>query len=146
MRIPHYAVLAGLVGALALGGVAAPVAAHAEEAAPAAADVAPAATEGDGATDDFVPESTGVSVPNDYDKADFYEAAPLASALVTARSARAGVVGATDEMKYFTLYESGQNYDQGFSRWTATTRWATTSSTVAIRSWRSCATATTTIR
>lgn len=117
MRIPHYAVLAGLVGALALGGVAAPVTAHAEEAVPAAADAAPAATEGDGTTDDFAPESAGVSVPTDYDKADFYEAAPLASALVTARSARAGVVGATDEMKYFTLYESGQNYDQGFSRW-----------------------------
>ena len=117
MRIPHYAVLAGLVGALALGSVAAPVTVHAEEAVPAAADAAPAATEGDGTTDDFAPESAGVSVPTDYDKADFYEAAPLASALVTARSARAGVVGATDEMKYFTLYESGQNYDQGFSRW-----------------------------
>ncbi len=117
MRIPHYAVLAGLVGALALGSVAAPVTAHAEEAVPAAADAAPAATEGDGTTDDFAPESTGVSVPTDYDKADFYEAAPLASTLVSARSTRAGVVGATDEMKYFTLYESGQNYDQGFSRW-----------------------------
>lgn len=117
MRIPHYAVLAGLVGALALGSVAAPVTAHAEEAVSAAADAAPAATEGDGTTDDFVPESTGVSVPTDYDKADFYEAAPLANTLATARAARTGVTGATDEMKYFTLYESGQNYDQGFSRW-----------------------------
>ena len=117
MRIPHYAVLAGLVGALALGSVAAPVTAHAEEAVSAAADAAPAATEGDGTTDDFVPESTGVSVPTDYDKADFYEAAPLANTLATARASRAGVTGATDEMRYFTLYESGQNYDQGFSRW-----------------------------
>lgn len=117
MRIPHYAVLAGLVGALALGGAAAPVTVHAEEAVLAAAGAAPAAVEGDGTTDDFVPESTGVSVPTDYDKADFYEAAPLANTLATARASRAGVTGATDEMKYFTLYESGQNYDQGFSRW-----------------------------
>lgn len=133
MRIKHCAVLAGLVGTLALGGISAPASAYADDTVPApvegsasdgdrAADGtsgegAVAATSGDGATDDFSPASTGVVVPTDYDKADFYEAAPLASALSAASTARTAVMGATDEMKYFTLYESGQNYDQGFSKW-----------------------------
>ena len=134
MRIKHCAVLAGLVGTLALGGISAPATAYADDttSAPvegAASDGDNAANDGasgegvadtaigDGATDDFSPTSTGVTVPVDYDKADFYEAAPLASTLSAAPAARAAVTGATDEMKYFTLYESGQNYDQGFSKW-----------------------------
>lgn len=115
MRIKHCAVLAGLVGTLALGGLSAPASAYAEETTPAPVEGVAAA--GDGTTDDFSPASTGVTVPTDYDKADFYEAAPLASALSAAPAARVAVTGATDEMKYFTLYESGQNYDQGFSKW-----------------------------
>lgn len=134
MRIKHCAVLAGFVGTLALGGISAPATAYADDttSAPvegAASDGDNAANDGalgegvasatatDGATDDFSPASTGVTVPADYDKADFYEAAPLASTLSAAPAARAAVTGATDEMKYFTLYESGQNYDQGFSKW-----------------------------
>ena len=134
MRIKHCAVLAGLVGTLALGGISAPATAYADDTVPAsvegtASDGDSAAdgntpeegtvttAAGDGVTDDFSPASTGVAVPTDYDKADFYEAAPLASTLSAAPTARAAVTGATDEMKYFTLYESGQNYDQGFSKW-----------------------------
>lgn len=134
MRIKHCAVLAGLVGTLALGGISAPATAYADDttSAPvegAASDGDNAANDGasdegvastaatDGTTDDFSPASTGVTVPADYDKADFYEAAPLTSTLSAAPTARAAVTGATDEMKYFTLYESGQNYDQGFSKW-----------------------------
>ena len=131
MRIKHCAVLAGLVGTLALGGISAPATAYADETVPAPVEGAASdgdraadgntseedtvtTAAGDGATDDFSPASTGVAVPTDYDKADFYEAAPLAS---TPSAAPAAVTGATDEMKYFTLYESGQNYDQGFSKW-----------------------------
>ena len=134
MRIKHCAVLAGLVGTLALGGISAPATAYADETVPAPVEGAASdgdraadgntpeegtvtTTSSDGVTDDFSPASTGVTVPTDYDKADFYEAAPLASALSAAPTARAAVTGATDEMKYFTLYESGQNYDQGFSKW-----------------------------
>lgn len=134
MRIKHCAVLAGLVGTLALGGISAPATAYADETVPAPVEGAASdgdraadgntseegtvtTAAGDGATDDFSPASTGVAVPTDYDKADFYEAAPLASALSAAPTARTAVTGATDEMKYFTLYESGQNYDQGFSKW-----------------------------
>lgn len=133
MRIKHCAVLAGLVGTLALGGISAPATAYADDITSApvegAASDGDSATDGaseegvagttatDGTTDDFLPASTGVTVPADYDKADFYEAAPLASTLSAAPAARAAVAGATDEMKYFTLYESGQNYDQGFSKW-----------------------------
>lgn len=134
MRIKHCAVLAGLVGSLALGGISAPATAYADDTVPASVEGAASdgdraadgntpeegtvtTTSSDGVTDDFSPASTGVTVPIDYDKADFYEAAPLASALSAASTARAAVTGATDEMKYFTLYESGQNYDQGFSKW-----------------------------
>lgn len=152
MRIRHCAVLVGLIGTLALGGVSVPVVAYADGAAPAPVEgsasdegangdsasgegvandnaaVDGASDEGatddnaadaaaDGITDDFSPASAGVTVPADYDRVDFYEAAPLASALSVAPAARTAVTGATDEMKYFTLYESGQNYDQGFSRW-----------------------------
>ena len=134
MRIKHCAVLAGLVGSLALGGISAPATAYADETVPAPVEGAASdgdraadgntseedtvtTAAGDGATDDFSPASTGVAVPTDYDKADFYEASPLASALSAAPTARTAVTGATDEMKYFTLYESGQNYDQGFSKW-----------------------------
>ena len=134
MRIKHCAVLAGLVGTLALGGISAPATAYADDTVPASVEGTASdgdravdgntpeegtvtTTSSDGVTDDFSPASTGVTVPTDYDKADFYEAAPLASALSAAPTARAAVTGATDEMKYFTLYESGQNYDQGFSKW-----------------------------
>lgn len=134
MRIKHCAVLAGLVGTLALGGISVPATAYADETVPAPVEGAASdgdraadgntpeegtvtTATGDGVTDDFSPASTGVAVPTDYDKADFYEAAPLASTLSTVPTSRAAVTGATDEMKYFTLYESGQNYDQGFSKW-----------------------------
>ena len=134
MRIKHCAVLAGLVGTLALGGISVPATAYADETVPAPVEGAASdgdraadgntpeegtvtTAAGDGVTDDFSPASTGVAVPTDYDKADFYEAAPLASTLSTVPTSRAAVTGATDEMKYFTLYESGQNYDQGFSKW-----------------------------
>ena len=134
MRIKHCAVLAGLVGTLALGGISAPATAYADDTVPAPVEGAASdgdraaddntpeegavtTTSSDGVTDNFSPASTGVTVPTDYDKADFYEAAPLASTLSAAPTARAAVTGSTDEMKYFTLYESGQNYDQGFSKW-----------------------------
>ena len=47
------------------------------------------------------------------DRADFYE--PAGDAAVTLMSARKELVQISDEMKYFTKYESHGNYDQGFS-------------------------------
>lgn len=108
MRFQHRVVLAGLVGTLALGGLAQPVSVYAADAASVA--------ESEGTTDDFTPESEGIDVPDDYDKSDFYQPSLLATTL-SAGSARTLVTGATNEMKYFTLYESGKNYDQGFSRY-----------------------------
>lgn len=51
------------------------------------------------------------TMPNDY------QDSVAATAVATADLARTAPAAVSDEMKYFTLYESGKNYDQGFSRW-----------------------------
>lgn len=57
--------------------------------------------------------------PADYDKADFFEEAPVEEAGSSSRGietlASLSPVYLTDEMKYFTQFESHSNYDQGFS-------------------------------
>lgn len=52
-----------------------------------------------------------------YDRADFYEEAPTATArtLSATRASSLSSVQVTAEMKYFTRYESHANYRQGFS-------------------------------
>lgn len=52
-----------------------------------------------------------------YDRADFYEEAPTATArtLSATRASSLSSVQVTAEMKYFTQYESHANYRQGFS-------------------------------
>lgn len=49
------------------------------------------------------------------DRADFYEPAPEEGAAARLLSARSGLVQISDEMKYFTKYESHGDYDLGFS-------------------------------
>lgn len=87
MRTRNAAVSAGLVIAL----LASPVAALAEGAAAGAAEA--------------------VVV----DRADFYDPLPEEDAVAPLAASRT-LVQISDEMKYFTKYESHGNYDQGFSR------------------------------
>lgn len=102
MKICHRAATAGLALALAIGAVHAPAIAFAE----------PAETPVEEQSADVA-----ASLPDGYDKQDFYQEAPAARALsLTMMSSRGtSLVDVTEEMRYFTLYESGKNYDQGFS-------------------------------
>ena len=66
--------------------------------------------------------STAFAEPDDsaaaYDKADFYEESPAAAATRSASSASSSNLSSvyvSEEMKYFTKYESHGNYRQGFS-------------------------------
>lgn len=97
MRHAHRAVLAGFALVLSLG--AAPQAVFAAEAAGAAS------------TDE---QADRLPAPADYDKADFYEGASEDG--ISLLSSSLQPVYLSDEMKYFTKYESNKNYDQGFSR------------------------------
>lgn len=97
MRNAHRAVLAGFALVLSLG--AAPQAVFAAEAAGAAS------------TDE---QADRLPAPADYDKADFYEGASEDG--ISLLSSSLQPVYLSDEMKYFTKYESNKNYDQGFSR------------------------------
>ena len=96
----HKAVIAGLAVTLTLGGVALPAVATTSE--------APAS--------DSDPNGMGDPAPADYDKSDYYEGAEGTATFATARSAsRLAPVALSDEMKYFTKYESGCDYDKGLS-------------------------------
>lgn len=96
----HKAVIAGLAVTLTLGGVALPAVATTSE--------APAS--------DSDPNGMGDPAPADYDKSDYYEGAEGTVTFATARSAsRLAPVALSDEMKYFTKYESGCDYDKGLS-------------------------------
>ena len=97
MRHAHRAVLAGFALVLSLG--AAPQAVFAAEAAGAAS---------------IVEQADRLPAPADYDKADFYEGASEDG--ISLLSSSLQPVYLSDEMKYFTKYESNKNYDQGFSR------------------------------
>lgn len=97
MRHAHRAVLVGCAFALSLG--AAPQAVFAAEAAGAAS---------------IVEQADRLPAPADYDKADFYEGASEDG--ISLLSSSLQPVYLSDEMKYFTKYESNKNYDQGFSR------------------------------
>lgn len=102
MKICHRAATAGLALALAIGAMHAPASAFAE----------PVETPVEEQSADVA-----ASLPDGYDKQDFYQEAPAARALsLTMMSSRGtSLVDVTEEMRYFTLYESGKNYDQGFS-------------------------------
>lgn len=94
------AVIAGLAAALTLGGVTLPA----------------VATTSNTTTSDSDPNGMGTPLPSDYDKSDYYDGTEGASTFASARSASTlSPVSLTDEMKYFTLYESGRNYDKGLS-------------------------------
>lgn len=94
------AVIAGLAAALTLGGVTLPA----------------VATTSNTTTSDSDPNGMGTPLPSDYDKSDYYEGTEGASTFASVRSASTlSPVSLTDEMKYFTLYESGRNYDKGLS-------------------------------
>lgn len=60
-----------------------------------------------------------VEEPAAYDKEDFYVEAPtvmmMSRAYAAPMAASIAPVALSDEMKYFTAYESGRNYDQGLS-------------------------------
>ncbi len=118
MKPRHIAIASGLALTLTFGAVQATTAAFAEPSASADADAAAtdsaAAGSADSAADDSAEQ---LPAPADYDKADFYESAPVASAR-SARSASSSSlssVSVSSEMKYFTKYESHSNYRQGFS-------------------------------
>lgn len=95
------AVIAGLTAALTLGSVTLPAMATTSNSTPMT---------------DSDPDGMGVPLPGDYDKADYYEGS---EGVVTFASVRSGStltpVALSDEMKYFTKYESGCNYDKGLS-------------------------------
>lgn len=94
------AVVAGLAVTLAFGGVALPAVASTEQA---------PATDSD-------PNGVGDPAPADYDKADYYEGTEGVATFASARSASTlSPVSLSDEMKYFTKYESGCDYDKGLS-------------------------------
>lgn len=118
MKPRHIAIASGLALTLTFGAVQATTAAFAEPSASADADAAATGTFAAGSADSAADNSAEqLPAPVDYDKADFYESAPVASA----RSARSGgssslsSVSVSSEMKYFTKYESRSNYRQGFS-------------------------------
>lgn len=95
------AVIAGLAAALTLGGVTLPAMATTSNSTP---------------TTDSDPNGMGTPLPGDYDRADYYEGTEGVSTFASSRSASSlAPVALSDEMKYFTLYESGCNYDKGLS-------------------------------
>lgn len=95
------AVIAGLAAALTLGGVTLPAMATTSNSTPAT---------------DSDPNGMGTPLPSGYDKADYYEGTEGVPTFASARSASSlSPVALTDEMKYFTRYESGCNYDKGLS-------------------------------
>lgn len=94
------AVVAGLAVTLAFGGVALPAVANTEQA----------------PVTDSDPNGVGDPAPADYDKADYYEGTEGVATFASARSASTlSPVSLSDEMKYFTKYESGCDYDKGLS-------------------------------
>lgn len=111
MKTRHVAVAAGLAISIVFGGAQISSIAFAEQEGAALVQGADAASAA-GAAEGELP------APADYDRADFYEEAPVAVPM--ARSARAATsslspVSLSSEMKYFTQYESHGNYRQGFS-------------------------------
>ena len=109
MQKRHGAIVAGLAITLAIATPFAVTSACAEPAKEAGSTADETAVTGSSDTGEELP------APADYDKSDFYQDSLTASALSSARTARASLATVSDEMKYFTLYESGKNYDQGFS-------------------------------
>lgn len=96
----HKAVIAGLAVTLTLGGVALPAVATTPET---------SATDSD-------PNGVGMPAPASFDKADYYEGSEGVSTFASARSASSlSPVALSDEMKYFTKFESGCDYDKGLS-------------------------------
>lgn len=76
--------------------------------------------DGDAAEDSSAAaEEETVEEPAAYDKEDFYVEAPavmmMSRAYAAPMAASIAPVALSDEMKYFTAYESGRNYDQGLS-------------------------------
>ena len=122
MKQKHAAVAAGLALSLALcipGGHALADNLNGSSEGPAGQETAASAS---GASDGSAAsgEAEGeLPEPADYDKADFYQDAPSAAIsrsmrLFASPASRATLVSVSDEMKYFTLYESGRDYDRGF--------------------------------
>ena len=109
MQKRHGAIVAGLAITLAIATPFAATSACAEPAKETGSTADETAVTGSSDTGEELP------APADYDKSDFYQDSLTASALSSARTARASLATVSDEMKYFTLYESGKNYDQGFS-------------------------------
>lgn len=109
MQKRHGAIVAGLAITLAIATPFAATAAYAEPLQEAEGTADEGTTTGSSNIGEELP------APADYDKSDFYQDSLTASALSSARTARASLAAVSDEMKYFTLYESGKNYDQGFS-------------------------------
>lgn len=113
MEPRHQAVAAGLALTLAFGAVQAPPTAFAETA-PEQASTADGEAAADG-------ESAGsaLAAPSDYDKADFFEDEEAQGFslffLRAASPTRITPMSLSSEMKYFAKYESGCDYDQGFS-------------------------------
>lgn len=118
MKPRHIAIASGLALTLTFGAVQATTAAFAEPSASADADAAATGTAAAGSAGSAADDSAEqLPAPADYDKADFYESAPVASAR-SARSASSSSlssVSVSSEMKYFTKYESHSNYRHGFS-------------------------------
>lgn len=118
MKPRHIAIASGLALTLTFGAVQATTAAFAEPSASADADATATGTSAAGSARSAADNSAEqLPAPADYDKADFYESAPVASAR-SARSASSSSlssVSVSSEMKYFTKYESRSNYRQGFS-------------------------------
>lgn len=95
------AVIAGLTAALTLGSVTLPAMATTSNSTPMT---------------DSDPDGMGVPLPGDYDKADYYEGSEGVTTFASVRSGSTLTpVALSDEMKYFTKYESHGNYNQGFS-------------------------------
>lgn len=96
----HKAAIAGLAVTLTLGGVALPA----------------VATTSDAPATDSDPNGMGDPAPTDFNKADYYQGAEGSATFATARSAsKLSPVSLSDEMKYFTKFESGCDYNKGLS-------------------------------
>lgn len=96
----HKAIIAGLAVTLTLGGVALPA----------------VATTSETSVTDSDPNGVGMPAPASFDKADYYEGSEGVSTFASARSASSlSPVALSDEMKYFTKFESGCDYDKGLS-------------------------------
>ncbi len=119
------ALVAGLSLAFTLGAASAPAAAFAQPADQAADSAAEGAAATDGGvaaagTSSDAPDgaSAEAAVPAEVDRLEAYQGtvgSSIAAAISPLSAARATLQPVSDEMKYFTLYESGKNYDQGFS-------------------------------